>query len=188
MACLYCRYPGDGSPKYEYVPYDLDHLREHTAELHPERLTAFDPGWKRLASPIKQKWLENGTRRPFLRYDLVEWNGWAEAVRVIIQDRIDVLNRLTRDGQVDWKFAIGGRNFYPLPDMGHVNPPERTGRVDWHDMSIFLEGFWVMRAYQALCELRSQWGNREERKAIFREVLQFYGVYDVYGEIPELDF
>ena len=188
IACMYCRFPEAGLPTYEYVPYDLDHLRDHIVEFHPKHLKAFNDGWTALPESQKAIWRQNGTLRNFERYNIHLWNGWAESVRSALQEGITRREREIRDWRVHWKFAIGGKQLYPLPGIPHVVVPDRVGRVDWCDMAILLQGFWVMRENQAVIEFGTRWNDKEQRKAMVREILQFWQVYDVYGEIPKLDF
>jgi len=191
LICVHCQNvtPSAGG-KYEYIPYDIEFLREHVKEVHPQMLHLFEKGWAAYPESMKEVWNVEARARPFVHYQQPRWNSWGETTRDIWHAFIEGHERRLRDERVDWKFQFGGLKLYPLPDVESVIPREKVGRPDrLGDVPLLIEAFFMLRHYQAMQELRPRLWNEEERQKLLKEVVAGHeALRDVYVKSSSPEF
>lgn len=91
------------------------------------------------------------------------------------------MERRLQDTRAEWRHAIGDLNCYPLRDIKSPVTGENT------DMMTALEGWFLMCEYRALEDFGRRWRDKEGRREVWREVVEFWGYGEVYRDGPVID-
>jgi len=191
LVCEHCHYPVESNERYQYLPFDIQYLRDHIEITHNHMLQDFDAGWAAFPERIRDIWCKSARNWPLARYHHPKWNSWGETTRTIWSALIDDRECKARIARTELKFAIGQRNIYPLPDVRHVIAPERIGRPDWCDLPLLMHAWFVMKEEQAMIEFLSRAADDKERQKLGEEVIAAFEPFnEVYRKFPPfgLDF
>ena len=77
-----------------------------------------------------------------------------------------------------WILDYGNLNAWRTPDIEVRDPSVAT------DMSLALEGYYMMKEFNAVREFGRRW--REDREGLWREICEFWHVADVLPLSPEI--
>jgi hypothetical protein len=143
-------------------------------------LVKFDNGWNSLPLSAQTLWSSGGSF-PWsslwkMSNGFPTWDSWATSFRYMWQRQVQDMERNLVYWRFNWKHEIGGLNAWRLPDV------ELADSSIPSDMSLAMEGYFLMKQFNALKEFGTRW--RDEKRELWREIVDFWGFGDVLPDPP----
>jgi hypothetical protein len=163
------------------VPHEYRYLREHIALHHNEMLVNFDKGWASLPLSAKQLWSSKGnfpsSSLSKMSNGFPTWENWANSFRAMWNQKSRDMEKELVYWRSNWKFQVGGLNVWNLPDVND------GGNNVLSDMSLALDGYYLMKEFIAIREFGQRW--RDDRPRLWREIVEFWQVGDILPDPPQ---
>jgi hypothetical protein len=146
-------------------------------------LEDFDISWNSLTPSAKQLWSKGAEARSYspagfyLGREIESWYTWSKIFKKIWSAQINDYKLSTHEWLSLWTGTIGRMPVWTYPDM-------KVESNDHADLAMVMDAWYAMKQKAFFEEFARRWKDDAERQGLWNEIMEFYGVGDLFPQMP----